>query len=276
MTKIEIIKPGLMTSIQDVGRKGLAYYAIPRSGVMDERAAKIALLLLNQNEDDPIIECTSIGPQILFHGKTQIAITGADFNWTLNDQGIHRNTVVNVKKGDVLKSKISKDGLRGYIAVKGKLNLEKVYESFSTYTNAKIGGLEGRLLKRGDVLEWKNEEINDLDYLIVSIKPGPEFSFMGERNEEQFFSNVYKISADSNRMGIRLEGTPLSEALSRLENSVPVLPGFIQIPPSGLPIIVLQDGQTTGGYPRVAYIDQQDLSRLNQVPLGGKMRFRLV
>ena len=87
----EIIKPGLMTSFQDLGRKGFAYYAIPTSGVMDSNAARIALLIMNKSEDYPVLECTSIAPQIKFNAPTQITITGADFNWTLNNQKIHRN-----------------------------------------------------------------------------------------------------------------------------------------------------------------------------------------
>ncbi len=273
MPKLEIIKPGLMTSIQDLGRNDLAYFAIPKSGVMDVNAAKIALLLLNLDADSPLIECTSIGPHILFHDDGEIAITGADFNWTLNDKVVRPNVVFEIKKGDLLKSQVAKDGLRGYIAVKGKLNLEKVYDSFSTYTNAKIGGHEGRLLKKGDVLEWENEEVEKVNYKTILIKPGPEFLSLSENAKQDFLSNIYKIGRDSNRMGIRLEGAPLKETIARLKNSVPVLPGFIQLPPSGLPIIVLQDGQTTGGYPRIAYVSQVYLSKLNQIPLGGNMKF---
>lgn len=275
MAILEIIKPGLMTSIQDLGRKGLAFYAIPRSGVMDRNAAKIALLLLNEKEESPLIECTSLAPQILFKSPAQIAITGADFNWRINDEKVNRNTLLNVKKGDVLKGQFAKDGLRGYIAVKGKLKLDKVYDSFSTYTNARIGGLDGRLLKRGDVLKWTSVENKESDLQILPIKPGPEFSYLSEKSKEELFTNIYKINPDSNRMGIRLDGSPLSDPLNPLENSVPVLPGFIQMPPSGLPIIVLQDGQTTGGYPRIAYVAEENLSTLNQIPLGGSLRFRI-
>lgn len=275
MPRLEIIKPGLMTSIQDLGREGLAYFAIPKSGVMDANSARIALLILNKKEDQPLIECTSIGPQILFHDEAQIVITGADFNWTLDDKKINRNTIINIKKGSLLKSQVTKDGLRGYIAVKGTLELEKIYNSFSTYTNAGIGGFQGRLLKRGDLLNWKTKKDQAKDYQLISIKPGPEFSYLSKKSKEQLLTNIYKVGPDSNRMGIRLQGSVLDKVLT-LENSVPVLSGFIQLPPSGLPIIVLQDGQTTGGYPRIAYISPQDLSILNQVPLKGKLKFKLV
>jgi antagonist of KipI len=276
MGSFEIIKAGMMTSIQDLGRKGLAYFAIPTSGVMDKSAARIALLILHKNENSPLLECTSSAPEIKFNDETRIVITGADFNWKLNNDPINRNSILSVKKNDILKGNFSKDGLRGYIALGGDLEIEKVYDSFSTYTNAKLGGFQGRLLRKGDILKWKNTNFVFSKNKIIPIKKGPEFNLLSEESMELLTSNIYKIGIDSNRMGVRLEGKKLNNTNFQLENSVPVLPGFIQLPPSGLPIIVLQDGQTTGGYPRIAYIQDQYLSELNQIPLGGGFQFQLV
>jgi antagonist of KipI len=276
MGSFEIIKAGMMTSIQDLGRKGLAYFAIPTSGVMDKSAARIALLILHKNENSPLLECTSSAPEIKFNDETRIVITGADFNWKLNNDPINRNSILSVKKNDILKGNFSKDGLRGYIALGGDLEIEKVYDSFSTYTNAKLGGFQGRLLRKGDILKWKNTNFVFSKNKIIPIKKGPEFNLLSEESMELLTSNIYKIGIDSNRMGVRLEGKKLNNTNFQLENSVPVLPGFIQLPPSGLPIIVLQDGQTTGGYPRIAYIQNKYLSELNQIPLGGGFQFQLV
>jgi len=276
MPSLEIIKSGLLTSVQDMGRKGLAYYAIPHSGVMDKNAAKIALLLLHKDETHPLIECTSIAPQILFHTPTQIAITGADFNWTINDEKITRNNVIAIKQGDVLKGNFAKDGLRAYIAIDGLFKLDKIYNSYATHTNAKIGGWQGRLLKKGDILEWEKQEILSSSQVIIPIKKGPEFDYLNEEAKRQLNANIYQVGADSNRMGIRLSGPKLESLSYQLGDSSPVLPGFIQLPPSGLPIIVLQDGQTSGGYPRIAYVQDKYLSKLNQIPLGGKFRFELI
>ncbi len=273
MPNLEIIKAGLMTSIQDLGRKGFAFYAIPNAGAMDKRAAKIALLLLNKKEDSPLIECTSTAPHIIFHAPTQIAITGADFKWTINNKEINRNTQIEIKEGDILKGLYAKDGLRGYIAINETLEIEKVYNSYSTYTNAKIGGFKGRILKKGDIIEWTPKEKIVSINPMIPIQKGPEFSLLSETSKQTLTSNIYTISTDSNRMGIRLLGAKLESNSSQLEYSLPVLPGFIQLPPSGLPIIVLQDGQTTGGYPRIAYIPTPYLSKLNQIPLGGKLEF---
>jgi len=269
---LEILKPGLMTSIQDLGRRGLAYYAIPHSGVMDENAARIALLLLNQSDDFPLIECTSIAPELKFNSPTRIVVTGADFQWMLNGRTVSRNQLIDINSGDIVKGGFTKDGLRGYIAIDGMLKVNNVYNSYATYSSAGIGGYDGRLLKKGDRLEWVS---TPSAARIIPIYKGPEFDRLSDRSKLQLCENIYKIRADSNRMGARLEGRPLDSASYQLSSSAPVLPGFIQLPPSGLPIVVLQDGQTTGGYPRIAYIRRQELSRFNQVPLGGAFRFKL-
>jgi antagonist of KipI len=273
MSSLEIIHPGLMTSIQDLGRRGLAFYAIPNSGVMDQNAAKIALLLLHKNEDSPLIECTSIAPQILFHGSTRIVLTGADFNWQINGQSVPLNQIIQIQKGDLLKGQSAKDKLRGYIAFSGDLILEKTYRSYATYTHAQMGGYRGRLLKKGDIIAWKNAVPNDR---IIRIKKGPEYDLLSDQAKSELINTSFIIDADSNRMGVRLQGKKLESSDYQLENSAPVLPGFIQLPPSGLPIVVLQDGQTTGGYPRIAYIPTAELSKFNQIPIGGGLKFSLI
>jgi len=272
MPSLEILKAGLMTSIQDLGRKGLAYYAIPKSGVMDVNAAKIALLLLNKSEASPLIECTSAAPHIRFRDATQIVLTGADFNWKLNSESIHRNEVIEVHKGDVLKGQFAKEGLRGYLAIEGDLKIQKIHQSHATYINAKMGGHEGRLLQKGDVIEWENPRA----IAGIPIYRGPEFDYLTPLSQGLLIAETFTLGTDSNRMGARLKGAQLESRLYQLENSLPVLPGFIQLPPSGYPIVVLQDGQSTGGYPRIAYIREEGLSRFNQIGLGGEVRFVLV
>jgi len=132
------------------------------------------------------------------------------------------------------------------------------------------------LLKKGDFLEWEKQEILSSSQVIIPIKKGPEFDYLNEEAKRQLNANIYQVGADSNRMGIRLSGPKLESLSYQLGDSSPVLPGFIQLPPSGLPIIVLQDGQTSGGYPRIAYVQDKYLSKLNQIPLGGKFRFELI
>lgn len=275
MPSFEIIKPGLLTTIQDAGRKGLAYYAIPPSGTMDPNAAKIALLLLNLSENAPLIECTSVAPTIKFHDAAQIAISGADFQWKLNDTPVGVHTVVDIKPGDILSGKMATNGLRGYIAINGTLKVDKVYNSYATYLNAGIGGYQGRMLKKGDIIKWESSKENSVDQKHIPILPGPEFALLSKAAQRQLQDITYTIGSDSNRMGLRLRGPRLQSASYQLTHSLPVLPGFIQLPPSGLPIVILQDGQISGGYPRIAYLQERHLAALNQIPLGGEVRFRL-
>lgn len=276
MPSLEIIKPGLLTSIQDQGRKGMAYYAIPRSGAMDANAARIALLLLHLPEDSPLIECTSLAPHIRFRDAARIAIAGADFGWRLNEEAIPVNRVVEVQAGDVLRGKMARDGFRAYIAINGHLQLEPVYDSYATYLNAKLGGYQGRILQKGDVIQWEALAVNGLDRTRIPIQAGPEYHYLSSSAQEQLVTQEYVVSNDSNRMGLRLQGEPLESSAYQLTHSVPILPGFIQLPPSGLPIIILQDGQISGGYPRIAYVPPQYLSTLNQIPLGGRFCFRMM
>jgi antagonist of KipI len=268
---LEIIKSGVMTSIQDLGRPGLNFYAIANSGAMDIHAAKIANLLLRKNETDPVIECTFIAPTILFSASTEIALSGADFGWKVNNKDVLMNQKLTINKGDVLQGGQSRNGMRAYIAVLGNLELEATFGSYSTQLNAGIGGFNGRLLKKGDVLKWTSVlKSKDGGF---DIYEGPEFDWLSENAKEAIYMNQYTVSSDTNRMGIRLIGEKLNTGNRTMTCSVPLLPGFIQLPPSGLPIIVLQDGQTTGGYPRIAYIKREELYRLNQVKIGEGIRF---
>ena len=269
MPTLKVLRPGLMTSIQDIGRPGLAYYAIPRSGCMDPAAARLALLLLGEDETKPLLEITSLAPHLEFLEATRMVLTGVEFGWTLNDLPVQLNTVHQVQTGDVLRGGPARTGLRGYLALEGTLRTNTSFHSAATYAPAGFGGNQGRLLRRGDVLSWENNLPSDHFELL----PGPEFDRLNPEAVQQLANTVFRISPQSSRMGVRLLGTPLPGKVDALTHSVPVLPGFVQLPPDGVPIVVLQDGQTTGGYPRIAYLRERYLGRLNQIPLGGELRF---
>ena len=272
MPLLEFLKPGLMTSIQDLGRKGGRFYAIPASGAMDENAARIAQLLLNGSPDMPLIECTGLPPTIRFHGAGRIALSGADFNWTINGRNLKVPCVISVENGDVLEGKHAREQMRGYIAVAGKWMEPPVYGSFSTYVNGKFGGYQGRMIRKGDKIEWRSGGAEENEFPVIPLRRGPEFEFLLEADA---LKSVFEVGAESNRMGARLKGPVVHLRTTHLIDSVPVLPGFIQVPPDGQPIVVLQDGQVTGGYPRVAYIPEAFLPVFNQIPLGKRFRFSL-
>ncbi|MEM9929651.1 MAG: biotin-dependent carboxyltransferase family protein [Bacteroidota bacterium] len=275
MPKLEVIKAGLLTTVQDMGRSGLAYYAVPSSGPMDPVAAKIALLLLRLPEDSPVLEITSIAPTLYFHDAAAIALSGADFGWTLNDAPVRVPSVVQVDACSTLKGRSSKNGLRGYLAIQGVWTLSPRLGSYTTYTPASLGGITGRALCAGDVLEWSILLDTNTD-MHFTLYPGPEYDWLTSAGRLALAEQTFSISPDSNRMGLRLRGDRVEATAYQLAASAPVLPGFMQLPPSGQPIIVLQDGQTTGGYPRIGYIKEADLGRLNQLRLGEEVRFGVV
>jgi len=281
MPSLLIQHPGAMTSIQDVGRKGMLYYAIPRSGALDSNAAKQALNILHLPTTTALIECTSSAPSIKFQDSTQIVLTGADFSWTINGSAIQLNTIYTIQEGDVLKGGYAKNGLRGYLVINGTIEAQQVYGSASTYVNAKIGGYQGRFLQKGDRIHWTALPVETQHSIPIPLEipteipiyPGPEYSYLSKAARSYLVEQAYAISPDSNRMGIRLKGKPLPDWDRTLTNSRPILPGFIQLPPSGMPIILLQDAQITGGYPRIAFVPEEYLSALNQIPHGKSFTF---
>ena len=284
MPSLSILKAGLMTSVQDMGRSGLAYYAIPSSGVMDRKSARKALAFLMQDDTYPLIECTSVAPHIRFNNAVQIALAGADFAWTLNNIPIAANGLLGVESGDILKGKFARKAMRAYIAINGKWKIKKVYDSYSTYPNAKIGGLKGRLLQVGDTLEWENNPpviaTKNANQGIVAerkilIRKGPEFDYLSTAARQTLVTTSYKIGTDSNRMGIRLLGKRLESSTYQLQHSLATLPGFVQLPPSGLPIVLLRDGQISGGYPRIAYLPDASINQISQIPLGEIFKFEM-
>jgi len=272
MPSLEIIKPGLMTSIQDLGRKGLAYYAFSASGALDKNAARIALLLHNLDEHAPIIECASIAPHIKFNGNAKICLTGANFNWKINEKPIQINQVININKGDLLQGGVAKNKVRGYLAIDQVLRIEKYYDSYATDTNLKQGGYEGRLLKKGDIIEWINTPKKDTQDTI-QIYRGPEYDWLSDESKQLLTTKLFTISSDSNRMGSRLTGPILKSRKTQLDYSSPILPGFIQLTPSGQLIVLLNDGQVTGGYPRIAYLDEREIYKFVQIKIGAKVIF---
>jgi len=185
MGSLKIIKQGLLTSVQDLGRTGMAYYAIPKSGVMDKESAQLANLIVDNELRLPLIECTMVAPILEFLTDTTIALTGADASWTINGKGVKMGQILFVKKEDILAGKRMANGLRAYIAIKGKLNVQYVYDSASYYLNGGIGGHDGKHFQKGDILTWEDDtseisfvkvksNLNNLGK--IKIHKGPEYN----------------------------------------------------------------------------------------------------
>ncbi len=286
MGSLRFISSPFSATIQDLGREALAYYAIPASGALDKKSLQLANKILGNPLHAPCIEFSFTPGKIEFESATTICLTGADMQFKVNDKIIKLNSIVGIKSGDILSGSWPKLNARCYLAVKAKLDLPNIYASYSSYPNAKIGYNSGANLKKGDQIHWKeiplnvsleNIKVDDKPFCeSIKIKKAPEYHLYSKDITDQLIANEFSIDSNSNRMGARLLEKIIGDKFPELKASVPVLPGFIQLTPSGTLIVILQDGHTTGGYPRIAYIPENELSAFNQNAPRKKFKFKLV
>lgn len=287
---IKIIKSGLYTTIQDLGRPGWQSLGIPVGGAMDQSAAKIANILLGNNENEPILEMTFVGPTLLFEEKATIAIFGADMSPSLNGISIGHRKPIQIRKGDILKFGAAKSNARCYLSIKGGFAVPKVLHSSSTLASAGIGGLNGKVLSSGDTLPFYHLPLthpiswglsDQLEDYLHSNEPirfikGRQYDWFTAESKQQFITMDFSITPDSNRMGFRLTGPAINMIEKRELITEGTAFGSIQIPPNGQPIILMADRQPTGGYPKIGEVIQCDLPRLSQMRPGDKLRFKEV
>lgn len=281
---VEVTHPGLLTSIQDPGRRGVAFYGLPPSGWLDPPAAQLANRLVGNSVEAPLLECNLLPVGLRFGGSGRLVLTGADMGWRLDGRPLERNTVHRVKAGNELNGRPSTNGARAYVAVGGLLQCAAVYGSAATDLSTGIGGIDGRRLVTGDRLTFRDPQppapstsgrLRPLDYNAIAhigVRRGPEWDRLAVESRHPFTAGPFRLTAESNRMGARLAGPDLTCACEDMP-SVPVVPGVVQMPPFGQPIVILQDGQTTGGYPRIAIIPEGELGRFNQLRPGQSFRF---
>lgn len=277
---INILKSGFYTSIQDLGRFGSLEYGVPRSGAMDQYASGVANALLGNAENCSVMEITMMGPVLQFKCSTNICITGADLSPKLNDKSIRMNKSISIDSGDVLSFGILKFGFRCYLAVSDGFKTESVFRSRSMYK----GITEHFQIKKNDVLpieasstvlNKKNASLkirkSHFDSMKIDVFVGPEFEQLSIEQQELLFSKPFTISKDNNRMAYQLEQT-LENKLEPIITSA-VLPGTVQLTPSGKLIVLMRDCQTTGGYPRVLQVTQASINVLSQKFTGHHINF---
>ena len=286
MNKLRFIKPGLFTSIQDPGRKGLAYYGIPSSGSMDQSSASLANLLVGNALEYPVIECNIIGPEMIFDHSVTVAITGADMNWTIDGKAIELNKNYTIKARSILKAMSATNGMRSYIGISGRIQCTESYGSASAYRYASFGANKGQPFQKDDEisirdsnhdnameLQWKDKDFQQAN---IPIYKGPEYNQLSIESKLMLTSQSFSILPNSDRMGANLLGPDLRTQPLDIPSSKPLLPGFIQLLPDGQLITILQDGQTTGGYPRIAYLRREELDRFNQMEYNRSFFFKLI
>ena len=296
---IDVLRPGLLSTFQDLGRVGCQYLGVPVAGAMDERAHRLANLLVGNDEPRATLEITLTGPQLEFRAPACIALCGADLGATLDGAPLPLNRPLVVRAGSRLGFGSRRHGLRAYLAVHGGYRLDTVMGSESTYLRAAFGGFGGRALARGDRIELRHpldpgaaldtlqSELHALRIYLpaaltgaprpaLRVTPGPQWDEFEPASGQALLGEPFRIGAQSDRMGYRLEGPRLSLARPRQMLSEAACFGTVQVPAGGAPIVLMADRQTTGGYPRIAQVAQVDLPQLAQSAPGEYVRFEAI
>ncbi|AJC72369.1 urea amidolyase [Thermococcus guaymasensis DSM 11113] len=284
---IELLKVPSLLTVQDSGRGGYRKLGVPVSGYMDDYSARIANYLVGNPENAPLLEFLPMGPTLRFNASAVFAVAG-DVEVRLNGVPVEPWTSYWAKRGDVLEVGALRSGLYGYIAFAGGIKCEPLLGSCSTYAKAGLG----RPLKAGDVLNlgyailtgrdgkrlpeglWPDYSAQEIT---VSVVLGPDLEHFTEEGVNTFLSEAYTVTPESDRMGYRLDGKTIehSEKGAGIVTS-PLVPGSVQVPANGKPIVMMRDAQTTGGYAKIGVVISAHLHRLAQLRPGFRVRFKEV
>lgn len=287
---IRILKGGMLTTVQDLGRTGYQSQGFSVAGVMDVRSFKIANLLLDNPENEAVLEFTLIGPTLEFTSATIIAITGGDFQPTINGEPAPMYTAIYMNKGDILKFGSARTGSRGYVAFSSYLDIPVVMGSRCTNLKSQLGGFKGRKLQAGDYMNFRikrrylpfflsrklEPENFDQDSTTLRVVMGPQDNKFSKQGIETFLSSEYTVTSEFDRMGCRLDGAYIAPKESSDIISDGIAFGSIQVPAHGKPIILLADRQTTGGYAKIATVASVDIPKLVQRKTDHKIRFEAI
>ncbi len=284
-----IIRAGINSTFQDLGRKNLYHIGIPFSGAMDNRNYLLVNKLTGNNYDHPVIEFAYQGPHLKYHGdKINVAITG-DVNFKIKkdknfiDGECYQSFIL--ENNDELDIISTNKSVYGYLAISGKFDLKFQWSSCSINTKAKIGSNNGEKLfvdQKIDVKEInKNFTNKRLDYVNTKIEnirviKGTNFDYFSKESKKFFFENEFKVSKLSDRMGMRLEGKKIENFFETNIRSEGLIKGVIQVPPDGNPIIMLSDHGTIGGYPKIGVVISADYDKLVQLTPGSSIKFQEV
>jgi antagonist of KipI len=279
---LRVLKSGFYTTIQDIGRFGFRAYGVPVSGAMDSYSSQFANAILGNTKDAALLEITMTGPTLHFLEPTIIAISGANLQPKLNNRSIKMNVSILVETNDTLSFGRFYSGFRAYLAIKGGFLSETVLGSRSMYkpiTRASI-------LMNNDTLDYKSSDNNQkklnahvkyskdsIETDILDVYRGPEFNKLSIKRQNQLFEIGLSVSKHNSRMAYQLEPV-FKNALDPILTS-PVLPGTVQLTPSGQLTVLMRDCQTTGGYPRVLQLTEKAITVLSQKTTGNSLKLRL-
>lgn len=292
---LRIIKAGVLDTVQDMGRYGWQQLGINPGGVMDKLSAKVANILVGNDNHEPVIELHFPASSFFFEQPALIALSGADFSATINGDEVPALQPVLISKYSILQFHNIVKGARAYLAIKGGFDLTKWLGSNSTHIKAGAGGYKGRSLQSDDeialgaapdlcpligkkeyiVLPWKADTAwNNDDAEEILVLPGNEFGRLTDSSKEDLYRQSYIVTNQSDRMGYQLKGGTLSVNTNEEMVSSGVNFGTVQLLPGGQLIVLMADHQTTGGFPRVAHVITADHNKLAQMRPGDTIRFK--
>jgi biotin-dependent carboxylase-like uncharacterized protein len=283
---LRVLAAGFLTTVQDLGRAGFGHLGVPRSGAADPFSARLANRLAGNGDEAAVLELTLSGPRLEALEDFSLALAGAEMVALRNGQPLAPERSHLIRRGEIIEFGSATSGLRTYIAFSGGIDVPEVLASRSTLLSSGFGGLEGRPLRNGDVLslagagrparrEASAEAIRPPEGPL-RVLPGPQADSFSPAVLEKFYRTAFRVSSESNRAGLRLEGerVPLSgEAEIAPEG---VVTGAIQVPKGGAPIILMPDGPVTGSYPKLGAVISADWRRLGQLRPGESVKFERV
>ena len=284
MNEVRVIKPGLLTTVQDLGRWGFQAHGVSVAGAMDSFSHRLANALVGNPMDAATLEATLRRPELEFGDARVVAVTGAEFETTLDGRPVPSNASFEVARGSRLAFGRRARGTRAYVAVGGGLAVPLILGSRATHVMSAMGGLEGRALRAGDRLPLGNASApgrsvsysparSEEQHVRVRVLPGLQRDEFSDEAFKTLQAAPYRVGLDSDRTGFRLEGAGILHQRDgeMISDATPM--GAIQIPGSGLPILLMADRQTTGGYPQLATVITADLCVAAQLGPGDTVAF---
>jgi biotin-dependent carboxylase-like uncharacterized protein len=290
MSHLLVVKPGLLTTIQDRGRWGLQAHGVPVAGPMDPCSHRLANALAGNDVDAATLEVTLIGPELEFDDERVIAVAGAEFELTVDGRNVPANAAFVVASGSCLRFGRRLRGARAYVAMSGGVGVVPTLGSRATHVISAMGGLDGRPLKAGDRVPLGDpmRARNTMSaqprsplfalpegHARIRVLAGPQQDYFTPDALDVLQSAPYTISNTSDRMGFRLEGPAITHARGAdiISDATPL--GVLQVPASGRPILLMADRQTTGGYPKIATVITADISVAGQLAPGDAISFNV-
>jgi antagonist of KipI len=289
MSTIQVQTPGLLTTVQDLGRLGFGPVGVSPSGAADPVSLRMGNRLVANDEGAAGLEMTLFGGTFLFPDGAILALTGSNFGAVLDDVPLDLGTSAEVQPGQMLRVGATSAGARCYLCLQGGIAVKPFLGSASTHILSGLGGFRGRPLRKGDVVQvgsatepFRKRTISPqawekLSYRkVLRVTAGPQVDRFSKSARDSFYASTYRVGEQSNRMGLRLEGPAVSQRSSGQMITEGVSLGAIQVPTAGSPIILFVEQQTTGGYPKIANVISADLHRVGQLRPRDEVRFERV